>query len=269
MAEPPFGDELVEQLARIIGATSGGLTGTQIARALDRAHISDPGLLTKSERIYTALAAEQARTGSGNCVVVFLKTVFKPERWIGHESQYEDLLAGTNKVLAFAALAMGRDGQMARRAKARTHADVAATARRLRDAMTARGGHAEVFRYCAPELLTDDFFGAVFEAIKGLGDRLREMTGLDEDGSRLVDAALCGANPVLALNALNTLTLRNEQTGIASIMKGLFSAFRNPSAHEPRLVWHVDEQDALDVLSTISLLHRKLDRAVVIPRTHP
>jgi uncharacterized protein (TIGR02391 family) len=193
--------------------------------------------------------------------------VFKPELWLDNEMHYDELLHSANKVLAFAGLVVGRDGQIRPCPKATTHADVAATVRRLRDALTARGGHAQVFRYCTPELLADDCFGAVFEAIKGLGDRLREMTGIDEDGSKLVDTALCGASPVLALNELNTTTQRNEQTGIASIMKGLFSAFRNPSAHEPRLLWHVNEQDTLDVLSTISLVHRKLDRAVVIPRT--
>lgn len=93
------------------------------------------------------------------------------------------------------------------------------------------------------------------------------MTGLDLDGHPLVEAALGGRNvtPLLALNSRRTDTERNEQSGIANIIKGLFSAFRNPAAHEPRLVWHVTEADALDLLSTLSLVHRRLDRAVLIP----
>ena len=31
-------------------------------------------------------------------------------------------------------------------------------------------------------------------------------------------------------------------------MKGVFAAFRNPAAHEPKIVWTMTEQDALDVL---------------------
>jgi hypothetical protein len=38
--------------------------------------------------------------------------------------------------------------------------------------------------------------------------------------------------------------------------EGVFAAFRNPAAHEPRLVWEVSEQDALDVVGTLSMIHR-------------
>jgi uncharacterized protein (TIGR02391 family) len=47
-------------------------------------------------------------------------------------------------------------------------------------------------------------------------------------------------------------------------MRGVFSAFRNPEAHEPKVHWHVSEADALDLLSALSLIHRRLDSAVVI-----
>jgi uncharacterized protein (TIGR02391 family) len=69
---------------------------------------------------------------------------------------------------------------------------------------------------------------------------------------------------MLAFNTVRTDTERNEQRGLANIMKGIFSAFRNPAAHEVKSQWHVSEDDALDLLSTLSLLHRRLDRAAVI-----
>jgi len=58
----------------------------------------------------------------------------------------------------------------------------------------------------------------------------------------------------------------SEHRGLMNIMKGVFSAFRNPTAHEPKVSWHVTEQDALDLLTLASLLHRRLDAAV---RTAP
>jgi len=116
------------------------------------------------------------------------------------------------------------------------------------------------------ELVADDCFGAVFEATKGLAQRIRQMTGLDLDGYRLVDAAFGGQAPMVALNSLRSDTERNEQTGLANLMRGMFSAFRNPTAHEPRVSWHVAEPDALDLLSTLSLVHRRLDAAVVLRR---
>jgi hypothetical protein len=48
-------------------------------------------------------------------------------------------------------------------------------------------------------------------------------------------------------------------------MRGLFNAVRNPQAHTPKLLWHLYEADALDLLGTVSLLHRRLDTAV-LPR---
>jgi uncharacterized protein (TIGR02391 family) len=54
-------------------------------------------------------------------------------------------------------------------------------------------------------------------------------------------------------------TERSEQQGVMHLIEGLFGAFRNPAAHEPRVQWHLSEDDALDVLGTLSLVHRRLD----------
>jgi uncharacterized protein (TIGR02391 family) len=46
-------------------------------------------------------------------------------------------------------------------------------------------------------------------------------------------------------------------------MKGLFSTFRNPTAHAPRMVWATSRARALDMLTLASMLHRRLDDATV------
>ncbi|EAX0039585.1 hypothetical protein TM70_22960, partial [Salmonella enterica] len=40
---------------------------------------------------------------------------------------------------------------------------------------------------------------------------------------------------------------------------GLFGAVRNPLAHSPKKNWPMSELDALDILTLVSLIHRKLD----------
>lgn len=55
---------------------------------------------------------------------------------------------------------------------------------------------------------------------------------------------------------MQTLELQVEQDHVESLGK-----VRNPLAHEPKMEWNVSEQDALDILTTISFVHRKLDRA--------
>jgi len=47
-----------------------------------------------------------------------------------------------------------------------------------------------------------------------------------------------------------------------SLMKAAFSMYRNPTAHAPKISWCMTEQDALDLLTLVSLIHRRLDQAV-------
>ena len=186
-----------------------------------------------------------------------------PARWTGEGDHFEAQRRALNEALAFAGLRVREDGRVARRQAATTLSEAAQRTRRLRDALTVRRGHAEVFRYCNAELLADDCFHAVFEAVKGLAQRIRDMSGLDADGAQLVDAAFGGAAPIIAFSTLRTATEVNEQRGLANLMKGLFGAIRNPQAHTPKLLWHMSEDDALDLLGTLSLLHRRLDTAAV------
>lgn len=259
----PFDDGTIEALSKVIGDTGAGFTGQQIARLLQACRITDPGEMTKWRRIAIALSNEQSNTRSGNCVVAFVKVSMQPVRWASDRTGFNGMREELNVILAFSGLEVREDGLVYRRQAAVTHDDVA-IAKRLRDETLRRNGHAEVFRYCTKELVSEDCFGAVFEATKGLGERIRTMTELDRDGHQLIQEAFEGASPMVAFNSLRTATEQNEQRGLASLMKGVFSAFRNPEAHEPKVQWHVSESDALDLLSTLSLIHRRLDKAVVI-----
>jgi uncharacterized protein (TIGR02391 family) len=58
---------------------------------------------------------------------------------------------------------------------------------------------------------------------------------------------------------------RSEQIGLMNVIKGLFWAFRNTTGHAPKIHGNISEQDALDILTTISFVHRRLDAAI---RTH-
>ena len=43
--------------------------------------------------------------------------------------------------------------------------------------------HPEVLKYCRSELMQDNYFHAVFEAKKGLAQRLRDSTGIQTGGA--------------------------------------------------------------------------------------
>ena len=68
--------------------------------------------------------------------------------------------------------------------------------------------------------------------------------------------------PHLALNKLETQSETSEQKGFVNLLKGIFGTFRNTTAHNPKVLWVIEEQDALDILSILSLIHRRLDGAI-------
>jgi uncharacterized protein (TIGR02391 family) len=136
-----------------------------------------------------------------------------------------------------------------------------ARVRTIRSKFQGRKLHAEVLKYCRSELMQDNYFHAVFEAAKGLAQRIRDLSGEQADGAALVDRVFSVDRPLLAINSLQTETERSEHKGFAALLKGCFAAIRNPLAHEPKILWQ-GEDDAADYLSLISLVHRKLDDAV-------
>ena len=73
-------------------------------------------------------------------------------------------------------------------------------------------------------------------------------------------------NPLLAINSLQTETEESEHKGFANLLKGVFGTFRNVTAHVPKIKWPIEEQDAMDLLTMVSYLHRRLDRAFKVPR---
>ena len=124
--------------------------------------------------------------------------------------------------------------------------------------------HPDVLRHCKEELLVDNYFHAVFEATKSVAEKIRQMTGLVSDGADLVEQAFSfkSAVPHLALNSLQAESEQSEQKGFMNLLRGLFGTFRNTTAHAPKITWKIEEQDALDILSLVSLVHRRLDSAI-------
>ena len=143
-----------------------------------------------------------------------------------------------NEVLAFSGLELGRDGEYRRRSVARTLDEAQRRLQTIQAKFRGRRLHSQVLKYCRAELMQDNYFHAVFEATKGLAQRIRDMTEIQEDGAHLVDRVFSVERPVLAMNRLQTPTEKSEHKGFAALLKGCFQAVRNPLAHEPKILWH-------------------------------
>jgi uncharacterized protein (TIGR02391 family) len=253
-------------LCDILADTSTGLTNSEIGQLLRACGIADIGAAAnKRTRLFQSLAERQSQDKCGNNVIAFIQCALDPVRYIGRQQVFEDMRASINHVLGFSGYAVGEDGRLREIQAARTLSEAEQRASRLRRELQNRNVHVDVLRFCRAELLADDYFHAVFEAAKSVADKVRDKAGMTYDGSYLVDQAFGasgGLPPLLVFNPWQTETERNEHTGLMNLMKGVFGLFRNTTAHAPRIKWVIKEQDAYDMLTLVSLVHRRLDEAV-------
>lgn len=271
MTVPSIDEGVLQSLSDVLGHTADGLSGRKIGQFLRECRIPDPcPTMSKRDRLFIALKSKQDSDHCGNNIAAFLQHAMNPARYHSDHEWYETTRAKLNHVLAFAGYQLYEDGKLREVAKAATHAQAAARALKLREHLLLRKVHPDVLLYCREELLVDNYFHAVFEATKSVADKIRKLTGLTTDGSELVDEAFAfkSAVPHLALNFLTTESEQSEQRGFINLLKGLFGTFRNTAAHAPKITWKIGEQDALDILSLVSLVHRRLDTATPARAIH-
>lgn len=265
---PPFDLAVIRRLAEVVGDTGSGLIGREIGRLLAEARIDDPGEMTKRERVFEALSGVQRRDNAGNAVLRFLMIVMNPVRFIDRPDAFEVWRSNLNEALAFAGFRIDHDGHAVRReSKARTISEARAKAEDFKRKLQDRATHLEVLSACASEIDDENYFHSVFEAVKSLAERVRSMSGLTGDGIPLVNDAFGRSSglPRIAFNGLGDRTDRSEHDGYANIMRGVFGAFRNTTGHRPKVSWPISEAVALNIMSTITLLHDRLDDAVAVP----
>lgn len=257
---PCFDSAQLEAACKILGDTSQGLRGQEIEHLLREVGALDPSpTQTKWQRLYNAFAAMQNKYDIGNYLILFINKAMSPVRYTNEPELFRWRRDNLNVALAFAGYAVREDGKTVNTTVATTLEGARARAGHLRTLLQSRATHAEVLKYSQAELLQENYFHAVLEAVKGVAERIRIMSGLTSDGAELVSQAFSTKTPIIAFNTLKTDTEVSEQKGITNLLIGVFGAIRNPTAHAPRIIWAMPEQDAIDILGILSYVHRKLD----------
>ena len=261
--EQTFSQSELEAIAQALADTSEGLTGSEIGHILNSLEMADPDpTMTKWKRLHNAFVERQNKSHNRRAILEFIRQALKPERFARNPDRFEPIRANVNRALAFRGLAVDATGRLHSVTQAQTLTEAARRAQELRADLTTRGVHPDILRFCRAELVADNYFHAVLEATKSVADKLRSKTGLTDDGATLVDKALTGDPPMLAINPLSTESQKSEQRGFVNLLKGTFGMFRNPTAHEARILWAMSKEDAEDLLSLASLIHRRLDAAL-------
>lgn len=259
---PIIEPSILEGICRVVADTNYGITGTELSKVILDSKMKDVNPeMTKWKRLYNSCVEIQNRTGLSNNILTLIKNAYHPSRFINDKQKFEERRSELNKILSFIGLEYGDNGIFHPVTKAETISDAEKRATLLMTKLMERNVHPDVIKFCKSELLQDNYFHSVFEATKSVADKIRELTGLTGDGAELIDVAFGINNPILAINDLKSETEISEHKGFANLLKGFFGMFRNTTAHAPKITWVIEENDALDMMSMASLLHRKLDKA--------
>ncbi len=258
-----FSSQHLEAACKVLADTQKGLTGSQIGRLLQEIKIIDTSPeMTKWKRLFNALAEAQNKYKVGNHLIMFINRAMNPVSYANNKVDFDWRRDELNIVLSFSGFYIRDSGEVCHSEKETTLKGARARAGHFKSLLEDRKVHHEVLKYCRTELVEKNYFHAVLEATKGINERIRNMSGLVTDGSDLVNTAFSVKAPIIAINSLKTDTEKSEQKGFSNLLIGLFGAIRNPTAHAPKIIWPMSEQDALDILTLVSFIHRKLDNAV-------
>jgi len=260
---PAFSASAVEQVCRILADV---VTGPEIPNLIAPLLVTgEPGdeRGTRWKRLFNAVAARQNKMKDGRPLIRLVLEVMAPVRFPS-QAEFDAARTRLNERLLLSGFEVRADGKVVRTQQAVTLGEAQLRADDLRAELARRKVHPDVLAFCRAELVQQNYFHAVLETAKSVADKLRNLASVTGDGSQLVDS-LCfpAASPRVRFNSLATEWERSEQAGIATLMKGLFSTFRNPAAHAPKVAWATSRSDALDMLTLASMLHRRLDEADV------
>lgn len=274
-----FTEQNLHNISAIIADTNRGLTKSELEWHLRESKIvlvSDGSYnngiyykigLNKRDWLYNCFANEINTTHSFDRIVRFIEIVMDPTNYTKMEKrgQYQFILEELNKILLLLGCEINPSGKLTEKVKATTLEEVDRRVNSLKKKLYDRNIHSEVTKYCIKDYLRKDYFDAVFEATKGLAERVREISGLNSDGNELFQSAFATKDPYIVLNMLATESEKNEYNGLKELLMSLFHLVRNPMAHTPKINWKQNENEALDILTIISFAHKYLDKCYKNP----
>ena len=105
---------------------------------------------------------------------------------------------------------------------------------------------------------TENYTGAILDAIFKLTDTIRNKRGLEGDGASLIGQAFGGDDPRIKLNKLQTDSEKDIQKGIQDILRGIYTGIRNPRSHDSM----ADDKQSTDaIIIFINYLLRLIDQS--------
>lgn len=260
-----FDDLALQNFANVL---AGILTHNNITNMLALCNIPQAGGMNKPDRIYYAFKNIQNRSGCGNNVIDFIQKTITPKRY-DNNIQFEADRTAINEKLLYEGYEINERGEILLCKKAQTITEAKERSQKIKTKIRGMNIHHEITKYCEEEWLNEDYFHAMEEVAKSVFDRMRQMTGIQQDGASLASACFSigqSGIPVLALNRLETVSEQSEQKGFMNFCIGFYGLYRNPKAHNARVNEEVRLSQFAEVLVVASIIHDRLDHAYLTRR---
>ncbi len=269
----------IQNICGIIADTNRGLTKSELKKHLMNCHIEEvddvtlytqDGIsqvgLNKRDWLYNCLVNKINAKKSTDCVFVLIKSIVNPINFTDEtkREKHRFIIEELNKILLLIGYEIINTGAIRETVKAKTLDEVDRRVNSLNQKLYQRSIHYQVRKYCIRDYLRKDYYDAVFEATKGISDRIQKMVEIDVDGVKLYEYVLSTKEPKMVINTLKSQSEINEHRGLKELLIAITHLIRNPAAHTPKINWKMDETLALDVLTLISMAHKYIDECIVI-----
>lgn len=261
---------LITNISKIIGEI---LTGSKISdmfqflglidfdKSENRMYTS-----TKWKRINETVLYECKHSKSSKPLFKVIEYTLSPQNFIHNPETWKSIKTNVNAQLMFYGFEIDDSGKIQKSKPVESFSDAQKRLKTFSSRLEDKNIHKETIKYCRQELFNENYFHAVFEASKGLIERLRTMTNSNLDGNTLVDEIFKIKDPCIIINGnfLITETEKSECKGMRSLISTIVYLYRNPKAHNLKLYDYTNEDDAITAFTFISLAHNFLDDCIVV-----
>lgn len=253
-----FDDTTLRNISDIVADI---LTHPKITDMLSSSNIPQAGGNNKTDRIFYALKEKQRLDSCGNNILAFITQVITPKRY-NNEDDFERDRRRINEKLLYEGIEITKQGTPQLVQKAKTISEAKERSLRIKEKVHGIVIHPEITLYCEEEWLKENYFHAILEITKSVAERLRQKSGYHSDGAELVDECFGlgkDKKPMLAFNTLQSESEISEHKGFGNFCKGFFSMYRNPKAHNPKILEDTQLSEMIEVLVVATIIHNKID----------
>lgn len=258
----------ITSVSKIIGEL---LTGSQITQMFNQLNLPDfdaikqrPYTSTKWRRLEESIQTMCNHNKNANPLFKVIEYVMQPADFINNPEGWKSNKKSLNSILMFHGYEVNDSGKVAKTKVIKTFTDAQKRLKSFNDKLNNYEIHSEIFKYCTPELFEENYFHAIFEASKGVLDRVRDIAESNLDGNQLIDKSFNLGRPMVLIrnNMLNSQDEKSAYNGLKSLLKTIVYLYRNPNAHNPKLYDVKSETDAITAFTLMSLAHKTLDNCV-------